>query len=103
MKKIEVIGISSKYEDLRVLEDISLYTDERELVSILGPSGCGKSTLFNIISGLIKPETGRVLIEDREYTGKPGRVSYMHQKDLLFPWRTIRDNVCIPLVIRGEG
>ena len=103
MKKIEVTGISSKYEDLRVLEDISLFADERELVSILGPSGCGKSTLFNIISGLIKPDAGKVLINGEDHTGKPGRVSYMHQKDLLFPWRTIMDNVIIPLVIRGEG
>ncbi|MGI6697268.1 MAG: ABC transporter ATP-binding protein [Clostridiales bacterium] len=103
MKKIEVTGISSKYEDLRVLEDISLYADERELVSILGPSGCGKSTLFNIISGLIKPDAGKVLINGEDHTGKPGRVSYMHQKDLLFPWRTIMDNVIIPLVIRGEA
>jgi ABC-type nitrate/sulfonate/bicarbonate transport system ATPase subunit len=103
MKKIEVTGISSKYEDLRVLEDISLFADERELVSILGPSGCGKSTLFNIISGLIKPDAGKVLINGEDHTGKPGRVSYMHQKDLLFPWRTIMDNVIIPLVIRGEA
>ncbi|MGI6703945.1 MAG: ABC transporter ATP-binding protein [Clostridia bacterium] len=103
MKKIEVTGISSRYEDLKVLEDISLYAEERELVSILGPSGCGKSTLFNIISGLIKPDAGRVLIDGQEYTGKPGRVSYMHQKDLLFPWRTIIDNVILPLVIRGEA
>ena len=103
MKKIEVTGISSKYEDLRVLEDISLYADERELVSILGPSGCGKSTLFNIISGLIKPDAGKVLIDGEDHTGKPGRVSYMHQKDLLFPWRTIIDNVIIPLVLWGEG
>jgi ABC-type nitrate/sulfonate/bicarbonate transport system ATPase subunit len=103
MKKIEVIGISSRYEDLRVLEDISLFADERELVSILGPSGCGKSTLFNIISGIIKPDAGTVLIDGEDHTGKPGRVSYMHQKDLLFPWRTIMDNVILPLVIRGEG
>lgn len=103
MKKVEVANISSRYEDLQVIEDISLFAGKNELVSILGPSGCGKSTLFNIISGLIKPDRGRVYIEGKEYTGKPGRVSYMHQKDLLFPWRTIIDNVCIPLVIRGEG
>jgi ABC-type nitrate/sulfonate/bicarbonate transport system ATPase subunit len=103
MKKVEVVGISSEYENLRVLEDISLYAVENELVSILGPSGCGKSTLFNIISGLVKPDRGKVFIDGREHTGKPGRVSYMQQKDLLFPWRTIIDNVCIPLVIRGES
>ncbi len=103
MNKIEVVGISSRYEDLQVIENISLFAGERELVSILGPSGCGKSTLFNIISGLIKPDQGRVLIDGQEHTGRLGRVSYMHQKDLLFPWRTIIDNVCIPLIIKGKS
>jgi ABC-type nitrate/sulfonate/bicarbonate transport system ATPase subunit len=103
MKKIEVIGVSSRYEELQVIDDISLFAEQNELVSILGPSGCGKSTLFNIISGLIKPDGGKVLIDGQEHTGKLGRVSYMHQKDLLFPWRNIIDNVCIPLVIKGES
>ncbi len=102
MKKIEVIGISSEYEGLKVLDGVSLYAKERELVSILGPSGCGKSTLFNIIAGLLKPDGGEIIIEGLEHTGKAGRVGYMHQKDLLFPWRTIMANVCIPLIVRGE-
>jgi ABC-type nitrate/sulfonate/bicarbonate transport system ATPase subunit len=71
-------------------------------VSILGPSGCGKSTLFNIISGLERPDRGRVLINGEEYNGRTGRVSYMHQKDLLLPWKNILDNVCLPLFIKGN-
>lgn len=103
MSKIEVVNISKKFGDLEVLKGISLSAGDGELVSILGPSGCGKSTLFNIISGLIKPDRGRVIIEGQDYTGKMGRVSYMHQKDLLLPWKTVLDNVCIPLVIKGES
>ncbi len=102
MKKIEVVDIFSEYEGLQVLDNVSIFARQKELVSILGPSGCGKSTLFNIISGLLKPDSGKVIIEGKEHTGKHGRVGYMHQRDLLFPWKTIMGNVCIPLIIRGE-
>lgn len=103
MNKIEVVSISSSYKDLPVLDDISIHVREKELVSILGPSGCGKSTLFNIISGLIKPDCGKVLIDGQDYTGRTGRAGYMHQKDLLLPWRTIIDNVCIPLLVQRQS
>jgi ABC-type nitrate/sulfonate/bicarbonate transport system ATPase subunit len=59
--------------------------------------------LFDIISGLEKPDKGKILIEGEDFTGKTGRVSYMSQKDLLMPWKTIIDNTCIPLVIKGLG
>jgi ABC-type nitrate/sulfonate/bicarbonate transport system ATPase subunit len=103
MNKLEIVNVSSSYEDLQVLDGISMQVGAKELVSILGPSGCGKSTLFNIISGLIKPDCGSVLIDGVDYTGRTGRVGYMHQKDLLLPWRTIIDNVCIPLVVQREN
>jgi ABC-type nitrate/sulfonate/bicarbonate transport system ATPase subunit len=70
-------------------------------VSLLGASGGGKTTLFNVISGLYTPDEGRVTIDGNDVTGKPGHVSYMLQKDLLLPYRTILDNVALPLMIRG--
>ncbi|WP_245592075.1 ABC transporter ATP-binding protein [Clostridiisalibacter paucivorans] len=100
-KKLDICGIKKDFEETAVLSDISLNLKDREFVSILGPSGSGKSTLFNIISGLISPDTGKVMIEGEDYTGKTGRVSYMYQKDLLLPWKKIIDNVAIPLVIKG--
>ncbi len=100
--KIETSHLNMKYEGNAILSDISINLGEKEFVSILGPSGCGKSTLFNIISGLLKPESGDVLIDGIPYMGKSGRVSYMHQKDLLLPWKTILDNVCIPLILKGQ-
>lgn len=98
--KVETLHLNMKYEGNPILTDISINLHEREFVSILGPSGCGKSTLFNIIAGLIEPESGDVLIDGLSHKGKSGRVSYMHQKDLLLPWKTILDNVCIPLVLK---
>ncbi|MDK2855338.1 MAG: NitT/TauT family transport system ATP-binding protein [Bacillota bacterium] len=101
MFKIEATNLKKTYGDLPTLADVSLTLAEGEFVAIIGPSGCGKSTLFNIISGLHLPDAGTVLIDGEDYTGRTGRVSYMHQKDLLLPWRTILDNVCLPLVVKG--
>jgi len=101
INKIEAINIKKTFSSLDTLEDVSIVLEENKFVSILGPSGCGKSTLFDIIAGLEKPDKGIVLIEDKNYTGKTGRVSYMHQKDLLLPWKTVLDNSCIPLIIKG--
>lgn len=100
---LEVINLKKSYPGLSTLEDISLKLEKNQFVSVLGPSGCGKSTLFNIISGLEVPDGGRIIIDGQDYNGKTGRVSYMHQKDLLLPWKNIIDNVCLPLFIKGEN
>lgn len=100
--KIKVTEIKKSYNGLDTIENISLTLKENRIVSIIGPSGCGKTTLFEIISGLDRPDRGSVFIDGTEYTGRTGRVSYMRQKDLLFPWLTILDNVSLPVVLKGE-
>ena len=97
---IAVRGVSKWFKtadgsSLQVLSDISLTIPSHSIVAILGASGCGKSTLLNIISGLVTPEQGEVLIN-----GTPSRqfsdwssVSYMFQEDRLLPWRTALHNV----------
>lgn len=102
MKKVETINIKKSFGQLHTLEDVSLSLEKNRFVSLLGPSGCGKSTLFNIISGLTLPDRGKILIDGEDYNGKTGRVSYMHQKDLLLPWKNILANVTIPLILKGE-
>lgn len=101
MDKIKIENIKKTYEDIKAIKDISLEVEANKFVSILGPSGCGKSTLLNIIAGLEEPTSGNVVIDGEIFTGKTGRVSYMHQKDLLLPWKNILDNVSIPLVLQG--
>lgn len=101
MNVLEVCSVSKAFEGKPVLEQVSLDLKEGELVSLLGVSGVGKTTLFNIISGLLVPDEGRVLLLGEDVTGRPGQVSYMLQKDLLLPYRTIQDNVCLPLLLRG--
>ncbi len=68
---------------------------ENEFVALIGPSGCGKSTIFNMISGLVKIDSGQVFIDGKESTGETGKVSYMYQKDLLLPWEKIIDNAAL--------
>ncbi|HIW21562.1 MAG TPA: ABC transporter ATP-binding protein [Candidatus Dorea intestinavium] len=102
MTKLEVRNVTVSYENKHVIEDISLNLKENEIVCILGVSGVGKTTLFNAISGLIKVDAGQVFLEGEEVTEKSGHISYMLQKDLLLPYRTIEDNVALPLLIKGE-
>ena len=101
MRKLEVKHISKSFDGKPVLQDISLELRAGEIVSLLGVSGGGKTTLFHIISGLLQPDCGQVLLDDRDITGRPGQVSYMLQKDLLLPYRTIQDNVALPLLLKG--
>lgn len=101
MAVLKVEGVTKTFDSETIIQNISLELREGEIVSLLGVSGGGKTTLFNIISGLSLPDKGNVWIDNEEVTGKPGNVSYMLQKDLLLPYRTILDNVALPLMIRG--
>lgn len=102
MPVLQVNHVSKSFENEKIIENISLELHEGEIVSLLGVSGGGKTTLFNIIAGLSTPDSGTVTLDGADITGKPGNISYMLQKDLLLPYRTIVDNVALPLVIRGE-
>lgn len=101
MAVLKVDNVSKSFDGEKIIKNISLELKEGEIVSLLGISGGGKTTLFNIISGLSLPEEGAVYLNGEDITGKPGNVSYMLQKDLLLPYRTIEDNVALPLLIRG--
>ena len=102
MKKLTTKNITVSYKGSKTIEDISIELNKGEIVSILGVSGVGKTTLFNVISGLIKPDSGTVILDGKDITNTTGNTSYMLQKDLLLPYKTIIDNVSLPLVIRGE-
>ena len=101
MTILQINHVSKSFEEEQIIKDISMELQEGEIVSLLGVSGGGKTTLFNIIAGLSMPDKGNVLLEGEDITGKPGKVSYMLQKDLLLPYRTILDNVALPLIVRG--
>lgn len=102
MAELKVEAVSKSFDGEKIIENISIELHDHELVSLLGISGGGKTTLFNVIAGLSIPDSGAVYLNGEEITGKPGQVSYMLQKDLLLPYRTIEDNVALPLLIKGE-
>ncbi|MDQ0197909.1 ABC transporter ATP-binding protein [Neobacillus ginsengisoli] len=89
---------SSKF----IFQDISMEVRSGEFVSVIGASGSGKSTLFRLITGLLEPDQGQILIDGQQSGQRLGSVGYMPQKDLLLPWRTVIDNVLLPLEITRE-
>ncbi len=101
---VDVRNVGMKYQSLNgeisAIEDVSFSVEKGEFVSLVGPSGCGKSTLLSIISGLLKPSQGKVFIEGEEVLKTSEKVGYMLQKDYLFDWRTIYQNVILGLEIR---
>lgn len=102
MAELVVKNVSAAYDGTMIIEDISLALHDKELVCLLGASGGGKTTLFNVISGLLTPQQGAVFLDGEEITGQSGHISYMLQKDLLLPYRTVEDNVALPLLIKGD-
>ena len=99
--KLETQNITMAFGDTTVIRDITIVVEQGELVSLLGVSGSGKTTLFNCISGIYQPVSGCVLLDGEDITDQTGHISYMLQKDLLLPYKTIEDNVALPLLIRG--
>ena len=102
---IEIDQISKTFaadgRPVRALDRISLEARAGEFISIVGPSGSGKSTLFNIIAGLERPDSGRVLLDGADVTGRRGAVAYMPQRDALLPWRSVLDNAVLATAVQG--
>ena len=82
------------------LDDVSFAVGKGEFVSVIGPSGCGKSTVLNLAAGLARPDAGAVTFDAALVDGPNQRVGYMTQDDALFPWRTVLENVALPLEIK---
>lgn len=97
---LEVKNVSYHYENHDVLRDISLYVGQGETIAILGRSGVGKTTLFNLIGGVLAPQSGTIQINGD--SNIQGKVSYMLQKDMLLPHKSILENIMLPRLIAGE-
>jgi putative hydroxymethylpyrimidine transport system ATP-binding protein len=85
-----------------ILQGLTLDVKRGEFVSIIGASGSGKSTLFKLVSGLLEPNQGDIVIDGQVSEKRLGSVGYMPQKDLLLPWRTVLENVYLPLEVKKE-
>ena len=87
----------------RALSDVSFSVHAQEFVSIIGPSGCGKSTIVRIAAGLQRPTGGELRIGTDAVTGPGTDAATVFQSPGLLPWRTVLDNVALPLEVAGMG
>ncbi len=105
-RMIELRQVSKSFtargKTVAALGPVNLAVAEQEFVALLGPSGCGKSTVLNMVAGLLAPSSGEVLYRGAAVRGANRRVGYMTQKDTLLPWRTVADNIAIPLELRAH-
>lgn len=87
---------------LRVLEDINLRVADQEFLCLIGPSGCGKTTLLRILGGLLLPTEGEILFEGERLSHPRRKIGFVFQQANLMPWRTVRENVALPLDLQGK-
>ncbi len=86
---------------VEAVRDISLTIREGEFITLVGPSGCGKSTLLSMLAGIYAPSAGQITRAGRPIEPFSGQVGYMTQNDHLLPWRTVAQNIAVPLEIRN--
>ncbi len=99
MDKIRV-NISQRFNGLTVFNRLNFSVRDNEFLCILGKSGCGKTTLANLMTGLIRPTEGQVMIDGQTVDPKRHDLAFVFQEPSLWPWRTVRDNVRIGLEIK---
>ncbi|HEY80649.1 MAG TPA: ABC transporter ATP-binding protein [Anaerolineae bacterium] len=88
-------------DPLHALQDISFQVRRGAFVCLVGPSGSGKSTLLKLIAGLLRPTSGQIRLDEQPIRGPSPRVGIVFQTSNLMPWRTVLDNVALPLELRG--
>ncbi len=98
---IELAGLSHRYGNLEVLQDLSLKLPIRSFTALVGPSGCGKSTVLRVLAGLLVPTGGDTRIDGVRTIGVPGRAAFMAQSDQLLPWRRALGNAIVGAEARG--
>ncbi|MEJ1978247.1 MAG: ABC transporter ATP-binding protein [Acetobacteraceae bacterium] len=104
--KVRAEGICKRYGPVTALEPTDLVVQDGELLTVLGPSGSGKTTLLQIISGLVPPSSGRILIDGHDHTATPVHrrdIGLVFQNYALFPHLSVAENVAFPLRMRRQG
>jgi NitT/TauT family transport system ATP-binding protein len=86
--------------EIHALKDVNLAIREREFISIVGPSGCGKTTLLKILSGTLSRSAGEISVSGQPHDGPSRDVGVVFQAPVLLPWRTVLQNVMVPIVVQ---
>lgn len=100
--KIEVKNLTHKFGDLLVLDDISFNIKKEEFVCVVGPTGCGKTTFLNILTKLLEPTSGQILIDGIPADPKIHNISFAFQEPSAFPWLTVEQNIAYGMKIKKE-
>lgn len=100
--KLHVQELTFSYGNKTILENIDFFVKEGEFVSLLGPSGSGKSTILKLLTGVLVPDKGKIMVDEQIMKGVSQKFAYMPQNDLLFPWKTILENVCLYGEVHGS-
>lgn len=100
MLEFKDVGFTYKDTNEKIVDNLSFSIDEGKFYSIIGSSGCGKSTLFRLICKLISPDTGSIIYNSIDVNMLKSYCAYMPQKDMLFLWRNIYQNLSLPLELR---
>lgn len=90
----------TKENEIKALDSVSFVLKEKDFTSLVGPSGCGKTTILSLIAGLLTPSSGEILLDDKPIQKLDSRIGYMFQRDHLFEWRTIWQNIILGLEIQ---
>lgn len=104
---LEVEGVGKRYgsdeQAVVALADVSLTVADGEFAALVGPSGCGKTTLLNLVAGLDEHDSGQIRVDGEAPSAEERleRFGYMPQEDMLFPWRTVLENVSLGLEVMG--
>ncbi|MFM7094912.1 MAG: ABC transporter ATP-binding protein [Actinomycetota bacterium] len=101
LRDVTLVFAATNGDPVLAVNDVSLDIPPGQFVAIVGPSGCGKTTIMNMLAGIIRPTIGSVKRDDIEVTETSLDVGYMLARSALYPWRTARRNVEVPLEIRG--
>lgn len=105
---VDLVDVSMTYparagKPVTALSGVDLTVARNEFVTLVGPSGCGKSTVLKIVSGLIAPSHGDVLLDESQVLHPSSDVGLVFQQPVLLPWRSVMQNVTLPLEVLGQG
>lgn len=92
----------TKESEIEALSDVNFSLEERAFTSLVGPSGCGKTTILSLIAGLLVPSSGEILLDGQKIQKHDARIGYMFQRDHLFEWRTIWQNIILGLELQKK-
>lgn len=92
----------TKESEVKALDNVTFNVQEKDFASLVGPSGCGKTTILSLIAGLLTPSSGEIILDGKPIVKNDGRIGYMFQRDHLFEWRTIWQNIILGLEIQKQ-